>query len=94
MIKIKFSREYTPRHEGAPTYRPGQIVELSRASANHFVSRGAAEYLQAAQIVERVEEIEEKKTQSSASQRGRLSLKKTASESGTSQQSESTTPTE
>jgi hypothetical protein len=41
-LKIKFVREYTVKDGTGTRYEKGQVVELSAASANHFISRRAA----------------------------------------------------
>jgi len=46
-VKIKFLRAYTVKAEGGATYKEGAVVDLPEASCEHFVSRGAAEYVKA-----------------------------------------------
>lgn len=49
--KIRFTRDYEVKDHSAGTaqaekYKAGQTLKLAEASAAHFVSRGAAEYVE------------------------------------------------
>lgn len=44
MQKIKFLTDYQVKSAGAPEYKRGQVVEMSRQSAAHFVNKMVAEY--------------------------------------------------
>lgn len=40
-MRIKFTRAYKVKPDG-PEYKQGQVVEVSEASAQHFINRRAA----------------------------------------------------
>lgn len=42
-MRIKFTRDYAVKAEGGEKYAAGQEVEVSEASARHFINRRAAE---------------------------------------------------
>jgi hypothetical protein len=42
-MKIKFLRDYEVKDGSGTTYKEGDTLECNDASANHFVSRKAAE---------------------------------------------------
>lgn len=45
MARIRFTRNYTVKDDTKTTYKVGDIVEVSDASAKHFTDRQAAELL-------------------------------------------------
>lgn len=42
-MRIKFTKPYTVKAAGGESYQAGQEVEVSEASARHFINRGVAE---------------------------------------------------
>lgn len=42
-MKIKFTRAYKVQDEKGKEYAPGDVVDVSEDSANHFINRGVAE---------------------------------------------------
>ena len=45
-MKIKFTRNATPREGGTPATVKGAVVEVNSASARHWLSRNAAEIVE------------------------------------------------
>lgn len=43
MPRIRFTRHYTVKDDTKKTYKAGDVVEVSDASAKHFTDRNAAE---------------------------------------------------
>lgn len=44
MPRIRFKRDYLVKPDG-PAHKAGEVLEVSEASSQHFVNRGAAEVL-------------------------------------------------
>lgn len=42
-MKIRFTHAYKVKDEEAREFSPGDVVDVSEASANHFINRGVAE---------------------------------------------------
>lgn len=89
MKTIQFTEDYTVEADNGPEYKRGQVVELSNASADHFVNKGIAEVkakhqnsiISAPQTTAASEIKKNEVAQSSASQPARASRKKTAKKS-------------
>lgn len=41
-MKIKFTTDYTPKDKSGISYEKGQVVDMSKASAEHFIRRNLA----------------------------------------------------
>ena len=74
-MQIKFTTDYAVKAEGGESYEIGQVVEMPRRSAFHFLNRGVAV------------EVEQPKKQAAAPKKREVKSKaKNVEESGSSSQ--------